>query len=115
MAPTDRNVTGADGVEIAFRDHGGDGRGLVRSHGGGANLVSMDQFAARLARRVAPLRLTCAAVGSPVTRTSGWSTPPAMSITVVDALARGPSTWWDTRWVASSAAGTPRRTRRRVS
>ncbi len=37
-----------DGVRIAFRDHGGAGRGLVLLHGGGANLESMDQYAALL-------------------------------------------------------------------
>lgn len=37
-----------DGTRIAYRDHGGDGRGLVLLHGGGANLESMDQYADRL-------------------------------------------------------------------
>jgi len=43
-------VVAADGVRIAYRDHGGDGRPLVLLHGGGANLESMDQYAARLGR-----------------------------------------------------------------
>ena len=44
-----------DGTRIAYREHGGGGRPVVLLHGGGANLVSMDQFAERLGdrRRVA--------------------------------------------------------------
>jgi pimeloyl-ACP methyl ester carboxylesterase len=44
------HVVARDGVRIAFRDHGGEGRPLVLLHGGGANLVSMDQYAQRLGR-----------------------------------------------------------------
>jgi pimeloyl-ACP methyl ester carboxylesterase len=44
----DGRITAHDGVPLAYRDHGGGGRGLVLLHGGGANLVSMDQYAARL-------------------------------------------------------------------
>jgi pimeloyl-ACP methyl ester carboxylesterase len=45
-------VRAADGVRIAYRDHGGSARGrsLVLLHGGGANLESMDQYADRLGR-----------------------------------------------------------------
>ena len=50
MASTSEDgfVTSHDGVRVAYRDHGGTGRGLVPLHGGGANLVSMDQYANRL-------------------------------------------------------------------
>ncbi|MGY1780654.1 alpha/beta fold hydrolase [Geodermatophilus sp. SYSU D01036] len=41
-------LAASDGTRIAYRDHGGTGRGLVLLHGGGANLVSMDQYATRL-------------------------------------------------------------------
>jgi pimeloyl-ACP methyl ester carboxylesterase len=41
-------VEAPDGIRIAYRDHGGHGRGLVLLHGGGANLESMDQYAERL-------------------------------------------------------------------
>jgi len=42
------SVRTSDGVEIAFRDYGGRGRGLVLLHGVGANLAAMDYWAARL-------------------------------------------------------------------
>jgi len=48
MTAVDGWATAGDGTRIAYRDHGGDGRGLVLLHGGGANLESMDQFADRL-------------------------------------------------------------------
>jgi pimeloyl-ACP methyl ester carboxylesterase len=41
-------LAASDGTRIAYRDHGGTGRGLVLLHGGGANLESMDQYAVRL-------------------------------------------------------------------
>lgn len=44
----DGRIVTHDGLSIAYRDYGGVGRGLVLLHGGGANLVSMDQYAARL-------------------------------------------------------------------
>ncbi|PWU45911.1 hypothetical protein DLJ46_19915 [Micromonospora globispora] len=44
----DGTVVAPDGVEIAYRDYGGRGRGLVLLHGVGANLVTMDQYAERL-------------------------------------------------------------------
>ena len=44
----DGSLVMRDGVSVAFRDHGGTGRGLVLLHGGGANLESMDQYAERL-------------------------------------------------------------------
>lgn len=47
MERTEGWVVADDGTRIAYRDHGGDGRGLVLLHGGGANLESMDQYAAR--------------------------------------------------------------------
>jgi pimeloyl-ACP methyl ester carboxylesterase len=46
--PVEGFVTATDATRIAYRDHGGRGRGLVLLHGGGANLESMDQFAERL-------------------------------------------------------------------
>jgi pimeloyl-ACP methyl ester carboxylesterase len=46
--PVDGVVTAPGGTRIHYRDHGGEGRGLVLLHGGGANLVSMDQYAERL-------------------------------------------------------------------
>jgi pimeloyl-ACP methyl ester carboxylesterase len=54
-------VTASDGIRIAYRDHGGAGRPLVLLHGGGANLVSMDQWAARLGheRRTVAIDLRC--------------------------------------------------------
>lgn len=45
---TDGTLTMRDGVEVAYRDYGGTGPGLVLLHGGGANLESMDQYAERL-------------------------------------------------------------------
>ena len=52
-------LTASDGTRIAYRDHGGTGRGLVLLHGGGANLESMDQYAVRLgaARRTVAIDL----------------------------------------------------------
>jgi pimeloyl-ACP methyl ester carboxylesterase len=44
-------VEATDGTRIALRDHGGSGRPLILLHGGGANLESMDQYAARLGDR----------------------------------------------------------------
>jgi pimeloyl-ACP methyl ester carboxylesterase len=48
-------------VRVAYRDHGGVGRGLVLLHGGGANLESMDQYALRLGdgRRTVAIDLRC--------------------------------------------------------
>ena len=49
MSSVDGRVTAHDGLELAYRLYGrGSGRPLVLLHGGGANLVSMDQYAARL-------------------------------------------------------------------
>jgi pimeloyl-ACP methyl ester carboxylesterase len=62
---TDEAVEGwvgaPDGVRIAYRDHGGSGRGLVLVHGGGANLESMDQYADRLGngRRTVAIDVRC--------------------------------------------------------
>jgi pimeloyl-ACP methyl ester carboxylesterase len=52
-------LAASDGVRIAYRDHGGIGRGLVLLHGGAANLESMDQYATRLgaARRTVAIDL----------------------------------------------------------
>jgi hypothetical protein len=36
----DGTIVGPDGLGIAYRDHGGEGRGAVLLHGGGANLES---------------------------------------------------------------------------
>lgn len=61
-------MTGHDGVRIAYRDHGGTGRGLILLHGGGANLVSMDQWAERLGtgRRVVAVDIrSCGQSGDP--------------------------------------------------
>lgn len=61
-------VDAPDGVRIAYRDHGGLGRGLVLLHGGGANLVSMDQYAERLGegRRCVAIDLrACGQSGDP--------------------------------------------------
>lgn len=45
----DGRIRAHDGLELAYRLYGrGPGRPLVLLHGGGANLVSMDQFAERL-------------------------------------------------------------------
>ena len=54
-------VAAVDGVRIAYRDHGGSGRGLVLLHGGGANLESMDQYAERLggSRRTVAIDVRC--------------------------------------------------------
>jgi len=57
-----------DGTRIAYRDHGGEGRGLVLLHGGGANLESMDQYAERLGagrRTVAIDVRSCGQSGDP--------------------------------------------------
>ena len=64
----DGRVGAADGIEIAYRDHGGSGRGLVLLHGGGANLESMDQYADRLGggRRCVAVDLrSCGQSGDP--------------------------------------------------
>ena len=61
-------VEAPDGIRIAYRDHGGHGRGLVLLHGGGANLVSMDQYAERLGegRRCVAIDLrACGQSGDP--------------------------------------------------
>ncbi len=54
-------VQAKDGTRIAYRDHGGSGRGLVLLHGGGANLVSMDQYARHLGaeRRTIAIDIRC--------------------------------------------------------
>jgi pimeloyl-ACP methyl ester carboxylesterase len=59
--PVEGRVEAPDGVRIAYRDHGGTGRGLVLLHGGGANLVSMDQYAERLgaSRRTVAIDMRC--------------------------------------------------------
>jgi pimeloyl-ACP methyl ester carboxylesterase len=45
----DGQIESFDGLELAYRLYGrGAGRSLMLLHGGGANLVSMDQFAERL-------------------------------------------------------------------
>jgi pimeloyl-ACP methyl ester carboxylesterase len=67
-ARTDGWVTAHDGVRVAYRDHGGQGRGLVLLHGGGANLESMDQYAERLGagrRTVAIDVRSCGQSGDP--------------------------------------------------
>ena len=64
----DGSLSARDGVRIAYRDHGGTGRGLVLLHGGGANLESMDQFAERLGegrRTVAIDARACGQSGDP--------------------------------------------------
>lgn len=69
MAHVDGWTEAEDGTRIAFRDHGGEGRGLVLLHGGGANLESMDQFADRLGdgrRAVAIDVRACGQSGDPV-------------------------------------------------
>ena len=48
MAVIEGWIEAGDGTRIAYRDHGGDGAGMILLHGGGANLESMDQFADRL-------------------------------------------------------------------
>lgn len=49
MSGIDGWITAHDGLELAYRLYGrGSGRPLVLLHGGGANLVSMDQWAERL-------------------------------------------------------------------
>ena len=61
-------VTGHDGTRIAYRDHGGEGRPLVLLHGGGANLVSMDQWADRIGpnRRTVAIDIrSCGQSGDP--------------------------------------------------
>jgi pimeloyl-ACP methyl ester carboxylesterase len=53
-----------DGIELAYRLYGrGDGRALVLLHGGGANLVSMDQYAERLGARRTTVSLDLRACG----------------------------------------------------
>lgn len=60
-APREGWASAADGIRVAYRDHGGPGRGLLLLHGGGANLESMDQWAQRLvhARRCVAVDLRC--------------------------------------------------------
>lgn len=49
MPGIDGRITTHDGLELAYRLYGhGVGRPIVLLHGGGANLVSMDQWAERL-------------------------------------------------------------------
>jgi pimeloyl-ACP methyl ester carboxylesterase len=48
IAPVD-GVTAGAGVPIAYRDYGGNGRGLVLMHGIGGNIEAMDHVASRLA------------------------------------------------------------------
>jgi pimeloyl-ACP methyl ester carboxylesterase len=84
-------VAAADGIPIAYRDHGGVGRGLVLLHGGGANLESMDQYAARLGsgRRAVAIDIrACGQSGDPVRfRLTDAAADVAV---VVDALGLGP-------------------------
>lgn len=64
----DGSLVVRDGVRVAYRDHGGSGRGLVLLHGGGANLESMDQYAARVGdgrRSVAVDARACGQSGDP--------------------------------------------------
>jgi pimeloyl-ACP methyl ester carboxylesterase len=69
MPKIDGRITAHDGVELAYRLYGsGSGRPLVLLHGGGANLVSMDQWAERLGgdRTVVSLDLrACGQSGDP--------------------------------------------------
>lgn len=51
--PTDGFVEARDGVRLAVRDHGGEGRPLLLMHGAGAHLLSLE----RLARKLLPLRV----------------------------------------------------------
>jgi pimeloyl-ACP methyl ester carboxylesterase len=69
MSSVDARITAHDGLELAYRLYGrGSGRPLVLLHGGGANLVSMDQWADRLGdgRTVVSLDLrACGQSGDP--------------------------------------------------
>ena len=69
MSSVDGRLTASDGLELAYRLYGrGPGRPLVLLHGGGANLVSMDQYAERLGggRTVVSLDLrACGQSGDP--------------------------------------------------
>jgi pimeloyl-ACP methyl ester carboxylesterase len=44
----DRFVEARDGIRLAVRDHGGDGRPLVLLHGAGTHLLSLEHLAAQL-------------------------------------------------------------------
>lgn len=70
MPGIDGRITTHDGLELAYRLYGhGVGRPIVLLHGGGANLVSMDQWAERLDanRTVVSLDLrACGQSGDPV-------------------------------------------------
>jgi pimeloyl-ACP methyl ester carboxylesterase len=83
-------VVARDGVAIAYRDYGGSGRALVLLHGGGANLVSMDQYAERFdGRRVVSVDArACGQSGDPEhVRLADMAMDVA---SVVEALALGP-------------------------
>src|SRR5688572_18815296 len=61
---TDLFVDAHDGIRLAVRDHGGDGRPLVLLHGAGTHLLSLEQLAANLS----DFRVVATDV-----RWSGWS------------------------------------------
>ncbi|TIC79670.1 alpha/beta hydrolase [Nocardioides sp. GY 10113] len=89
--PRDGWVTAPDGTRIAYRDHGGDGPGLLLLHGGGANLESMDQWADRFraTRRCVAVDLRCCGQSDDVAHFSLTEAAEDLDA-VVDHLALGP-------------------------
>lgn len=90
--PLDGELTAHDGIRLAYRlFDDGPGRPLVLLHGGGANLESMDQFAARLGtgrRTVALDARACGHSGDPATFC--WADAARDVHTVVSSLRLGP-------------------------
>jgi pimeloyl-ACP methyl ester carboxylesterase len=62
---TDLFVDAHDGIRLAVRDHGGDGRPIVLMHGAGTHLLSLEHLAANLAPDFRVVAMDA--------RWSGWS------------------------------------------
>ena len=102
---TDRAVT-RNGVDLAVRDHGGQGPGLLLSHGFGRTLVDWAGVAPHLTGRHRVLAMDLRAHGH--SGTGPWTLTDVLDdvAAALDVLAL-PDAWWPgTRWAAWSPSGT---------